>query len=192
MKLLPFLSYTPTHYILFLNLEKASLFFLPWANQSLCTETTTHRRVSHHEDYDLISTMKSHVWLYEQPPFSKKNKFKQQQPQNSWFSVAQTPHSRTVADRHQFYEMLYIQICPAKSNRKFAVGRNRERSSKTSVDKANRSLFSIVEPFFILYSQRKEGRGKEERAIRVYSLYQRVLYNPCFGTVFLSIHQKRK
>lgn len=39
-----------------------------------------------------------------------------------------TPHSHIAAECHQIYEMLYFQICPAKSNAKFAVGRNGDRS----------------------------------------------------------------
>lgn len=76
----------------FLNLEKASVFFPLWANQSFCTKTTAHRRVSHNKDCVVLSSTKSHLQLYHQLSFNKANDFKQQ-PRNSQFSVAQTPLS---------------------------------------------------------------------------------------------------
>lgn len=47
-------------------------------------------------------------------------------------------------------------------------------------------------PFFTFYSQKKGGGGGKERTIVVHSSYQRVLYNPSFSIVFLSIHKEEK
>lgn len=110
-------------------------------------------------------------------------------PNFQWHEHQTLPEKLTAI---QIYEMLYFQICPAKSNTKFAVGRNRDGSWDLCWQSKSHSLFSIMGPFFILYSQRKEGGGKEERIIIVYSSYQRGLYNPCFSIVFLSTKKNPK